>query len=60
MADQGVVELDGVKVAYGGAAGYRMNSETPLELLGLACQRLKRPDTTRVFIDFPCEAIDVQ
>lgn len=35
-----------------------MNNETQLELLGTGCERLKRPDTKRVFIDSPCEAIE--
>jgi hypothetical protein len=59
LADQGVVEIDGQRVPYGGADGYRMNSETQLELLGAACTRLKQPDTQRIFIDFPCEAIEL-
>ena len=59
LADQGVVELDGQRVPYGGNDGYRMNSETQLELLGAACMRLKRPETKRVFIDFPCEAVEL-
>jgi hypothetical protein len=59
LADQGAVEIDGVKVAYGAPDGYRMNSETQLELLGMACQRLKQPDTKRVAIDFPCKAVEL-
>jgi hypothetical protein len=59
LADQGVVELDGQRVLYDGADGYRMNSETQLELLGQACTRLKSPETMRVSIDFPCEAIEL-
>ena len=57
LADQGVVEVDGQRVPYGEPDGYRMNSETQLELMGAACKRLKRPETKRVFIDFPCEAV---
>jgi hypothetical protein len=59
LADQGVVELDGVRIGYGPPDGYRMNSETQLELVGKACERLKQPQTMRVFIDFPCQAIEV-
>jgi uncharacterized protein YegL len=59
LADQGVVELDGMRVPPGGEHGFRMNSETQLELLGDACERLKLPETERVSIDFPCEAIEV-
>jgi hypothetical protein len=57
LADQGIVELDGQRVLYGGSDGYRMNSETQLELLGAACTKLKEPETKHVSIDFPCEAI---
>ncbi len=56
-ADQGVVEIDGVRVPYGAPDGYRMNSPTQLELLGASCERLRDPASQRVFIDFPCEAI---
>jgi hypothetical protein len=59
LADQGVVEVDGARVPYGGDHGYRMNGETQLELLGDACERLKLPQTERVSIDFPCAAIDL-
>jgi hypothetical protein len=59
LADQGVVEIDGQHVPYGGPDGYRMNSETQLELLGASCKRLKQPETKRVFIDFPCEAVEL-
>jgi uncharacterized protein YegL len=59
LADQGAVAIDDVKVAYGTPDGYRMNSETQLELLGTSCQRLKQPDTKRVSIDFPCKAVEL-
>jgi hypothetical protein len=36
-----------------------MNSETQLELLGSACARLRKPETQRVSIDFPCKAIEL-
>lgn len=57
LASQGIVEVDGQRVPYGGDDGYRMNSETQLELLGASCKRLKQPETKKVFIDFPCEAV---
>jgi hypothetical protein len=59
LADQGEVAIDGVKVPYGAPDGYRMNSETELELLGAACQHLKQPDTKSVSIDFPCKAVEL-
>jgi len=59
LADQGVVELDGTRLAFDSPDGFRMNSETQLELLGSACDRLRQPETQRVFIDFPCRAIEL-
>jgi len=57
VAGDGVVELDGKRVPYNTADGFRMNSTTELELLGAACEQLKKPEAKRVSIDFPCEAI---
>jgi hypothetical protein len=59
QADQGMVEIDGVKVEYGGSDGYRMNSPTQLELLGTSCQRLKLAQTKSIAIDFPCKAVEL-
>jgi uncharacterized protein YegL len=56
-ADQGVVAIDGTPVPYGGDDGYRMNSATQLELLGGACEALRKPGPRSVLIDFPCEAV---
>ena len=46
-------------VVHGSPDGFRMNSETELELLGTACDELRQPEPKRVFIDFPCEAIEL-
>lgn len=59
FADQGEVSIDGARIPYGGTDGYRMNTETQLELLGSACTRLRKPETQRVSIDFPCKAIEL-
>jgi uncharacterized protein YegL len=59
QAHTGTVEIDGMKVPFGGNDGYRLNTETQIELSGAACQRLRLPETKKVFIDFPCEAIEV-
>jgi hypothetical protein len=58
MADQGVIEIDGQRVPFNPSDGYRLNSATQLELLGAACQQLRQPQTLRVSIDFPCQAIE--
>jgi hypothetical protein len=59
MADQGLVTIDSELVKHGEPDGFRMNSPTQLELLGAACTRLKKPETLRVSIDFPCKAIEL-
>ncbi len=56
-ANMGIVEIDGKRIPYGGADGFRMNSPTQLELLGNACATLRKPESKNVFIDFPCEAV---
>jgi hypothetical protein len=56
-ANEGTVEIDGERVPYNTPDGFRMNSATQLELLGGACERLRKPESKRVFIDFPCESI---
>jgi uncharacterized protein YegL len=56
-AGMGIVEIDGKRIPYGGADGFRMNSPTQLELLGNACATLRKPESKNVFIDFPCEAV---
>lgn len=59
MADQGLVTIDGAPVPYGTPDGFRMNSPTQLELLGGACANLRKPETLRISIDFPCKAIEL-
>jgi hypothetical protein len=56
-ASQGVVEIDRQRVPYNTPDGFRMNSETQLELMGASCQKLRAPGARNVAIDFPCEAI---
>ena len=59
LANQGLVTIDGAPVSYGEPDGFRMNSPTQLELLGASCMQLRRPETLRVSIDFPCKAIEL-
>lgn len=59
LSHMGVVEIDGKRIPFNTADGFRMNSRTQLELLGGACAQLRKPETQRVAIDFPCEAIIV-
>lgn len=55
----GRIEIDGTPVPYGAPDGYRLNGPSTIELLGAACEQLRRPATERVAIDFPCEVINV-
>lgn len=57
LAPMGHVLINDQNIVYGD--GWRMNTETELELLGAACQQLRSLDAARVLIDFPCEAVSV-
>ena len=59
QAETGRVEVQGQLIPYGEPDGYRLNSATQLELLGAACERLRTPEATEVYIAFPCEALIV-
>jgi hypothetical protein len=39
---------------------WRMNNPTTLELLGAACETWQRPEVTKFFAGFPCDAIVVR
>jgi hypothetical protein len=50
------IKLDGgAPLVYGDANGWRLNTETQVELLGGACQQLKDPRTGGIEFDFPCD-----
>jgi len=58
------VQLDGAKVLIEGAAqphndasGWKMTSETQLELTGAACDLWRKPATKKIDFQFPCEVI---
>jgi hypothetical protein len=44
-------------LVYGDANGWRLNSDTQVELLGTACQQIKNPTTGGIKFDFPCDAL---
>jgi hypothetical protein len=57
-------QLDGAKVLIEGAAqphsdanGWKMNSETQLELTGSACDLWRKPATKNIDFQFPCQII---
>jgi hypothetical protein len=55
-APNGTVILDGQKLDYGDANGWRMISATQLEVTGTACKQIQM-DAKSVKISFPCDAI---
>ncbi len=56
--DSGTVTLDGEKLKYNGANGWKVNSPTQIELVGDACTTIKSGDHD-IDIDFPCGAFVV-
>ncbi len=55
-ASLATVQIDqDAPLAYDSPDGWRMLTETQLELTGSACQRLKQSGTRNVFFDFPCD-----
>jgi hypothetical protein len=56
-ADYGSVKLDNTSLTYGDANGWRLNSQTELELTGTACSTLLQEPSTSLIIDFPCSAL---
>lgn len=52
------ITIDGsAPLAFGDANGWRLNSDTQVELLGSACQQIKNPATGGIKFDFPCDAL---
>jgi hypothetical protein len=51
--DSGTVTLDGDKLKYNGANGWKVNSPTQIELVGDACTTIKTGDHD-LGIEFPC------
>lgn len=56
-ASSGVVKLGAATLDYEGANGWRMKSDTVVELLGSACDTLRATPATSVSIAFPCGAV---
>jgi hypothetical protein len=52
------ITIDGATpLVYGDPNGWRLNSDTQVELLGSACQLIKNPTTGGIKFDFPCDAL---
>jgi hypothetical protein len=57
-ANLGTVMLDGSKLAYEDANGWRMRDNRTLQLLGTACASVQA-DASKLVISFPCDVVDV-
>jgi hypothetical protein len=51
------VLIMGTEVPLDNANGWRMNTETQLELTGTACETWRKPENTTIDFQFPCEII---
>jgi hypothetical protein len=51
----GVVTVDGVELLYNGPDGWKVNSPTQIELVGMACETIKSGDHD-IDVSFPCDA----
>jgi hypothetical protein len=51
------VTLEGALVPLSMDNGWRMNNETQLELVGEACSTWRKPESTRIDFNFPCDII---
>ena len=56
----GKVFIDNTEVSYDTPDGWRMLSETQLELQGAACALLRDPNTMGIHFDFPCDVITLR
>ena len=60
LLDRASVLLEGNPVALSPSDGWRMNSETQLELVGDACAKWHAPESSHIVFNFPCEIIVVK
>ncbi len=60
LLDQASVSLEGQTVPLSQDNGWRMNTETQLELVGDACTAWRDPQNTHIDFHFPCEIIVVK
>jgi hypothetical protein len=57
-ASQATIQIDqSAPLTYDDANGWRMATETQVEIMGAACQLLKSPQTQGINFDFPCEIV---
>jgi hypothetical protein len=58
-AHLGTVSLDGAKLVYEDANGWKMRDEVTLQLQGTACTSVQK-DASKLVVSFPCDVVDVQ
>ena len=51
------MKIQGADIPLDNASGWRMNTQTELELVGDACATWRKPDATTIDFQFPCEII---
>jgi hypothetical protein len=56
LADQGSVVLDGQKLGLNDPDGWKLNSESEIEIVGAACDTIQSGDHT-LMVTFPCGAV---
>jgi hypothetical protein len=57
LLGQAHVLVEKAEVPQNATNGWRMNSQTELELVGTACTNWRRPETDEIDFQFPCSAI---
>ena len=60
LLDQASVSLQGAPIPLSEVDGWRMNSETQLELVGDACKSWHLPQNSHIEFNFPCKIIVVK
>ncbi|HYP86828.1 MAG TPA: hypothetical protein VEQ59_01710, partial [Polyangiaceae bacterium] len=53
--DSGKLTIDGDEIALGDADGWQVNSKSQIELVGAACEKIKKGDH-KIAINFPCDS----
>jgi hypothetical protein len=57
LLDEASVSIEGQLLPQSGDNGWRMNTSTQLELVGEACARWQKPESTKIDFNFPCDII---
>jgi hypothetical protein len=57
LLSEASIAVDGQTVPLSMDNGWRMNTTTQLELVGAACDNWRKPETTKIDFNFPCDLI---